>query len=67
MKLLALSTSGRVVPIGARDMSPMSTKAATLDLPKPFAPRDRRFQQDALRLMRRLPAPAQVPKNQAVA
>ena len=64
MKLLALSTSGRVVPIGARDMSPMSTKAATLDLPKPFAPRDRRFQQDALRLMRRLPAPAQVPKNQ---
>ena len=58
MKLLALSTSGRVIPIGAKDLPPLSAKTATLDLPKPFAPRDRRFQQDALRLMRRIPPPA---------
>ena len=63
MKLLALSTSGRVVPIGSKDLSPLSVKTATLELPKPFAPRDRRFQQDALRLMRRLPAPGRVAKN----
>ena len=63
MKLLALSTSGRVIPIGPKDLPPQSAKAATLELPKPFAPRDRRFQQDALRLMRRLPAAAQVAKN----
>lgn len=63
MKLLALSTSGRVVPIGVKDLRPLSAKAATLELPKPFAPRDRRFQQDALRLMRRLPAPAQAAKR----
>ena len=58
MKLLALSTSGRVVPLGVKDLPPLSVKAATVDLPRPFAPRDRRFQQDALRLMRRLPPPA---------
>jgi ATP-dependent RNA helicase HelY len=63
MKLLALSTSGRVVPIGVRDLPPSSAKTATLELPRPFAPRDRRFQQDAMRLMRRLPAPAQVVKS----
>ena len=63
MKLLALSTSGRVIPIGPKDLPPQSAKTATLELPKPFAPRDRRFQQDALRLMRRLPPPAQAAKN----
>ena len=63
MKLLALSTSGRVVPIGARDLPPLSAKSATLELPRPFAPRDRRFQQDAMRLMRRLPAPTQPVKS----
>lgn len=66
MKLLALSTSGRVVPIGAKDLPPLSAKTATLELPKPFAPRDRRFQQDALRLMRRLPAPATQALKKAV-
>jgi ATP-dependent RNA helicase HelY len=65
MKLLALSTSGRVVPIGAKDLPSLSAKAATLDLPKPFAPRDRRFQQDALRLMRRMPAPVQTARDAA--
>jgi ATP-dependent RNA helicase HelY len=65
MKLLALSTSGRVVPLGVKDLPPQSAKAATVELPKPFAPRDRRFQQDALRLMRRLPAPVPSAKNAA--
>jgi ATP-dependent RNA helicase HelY len=65
MKLLALSTSGRVIPIGPKDLPPQSTKAATLELPKPFAPRDRRFQQDALRLMRRLPPAAPATKSGA--
>ncbi|HKY49166.1 MAG TPA: hypothetical protein VJQ79_14415, partial [Acidimicrobiia bacterium] len=63
MKLLALSTSGRVVPIGVKDLPPQSAKAATLELPKPFAPRDRRFQQDALRLMRRVPAATHAQKR----
>ena len=57
MKLLALSTSGRVVPLGAREVGHGSTKVATLELPKPFAPKDRRFQQDSLRLLRKLPPP----------
>ncbi len=57
MKLLALSTSGRVVPLGAKEVVSGTDKIAAVELPKPFAPKDRRFQQDALRLLRKLPRP----------
>jgi ATP-dependent RNA helicase HelY len=55
MKLLALGTSGRTVALGRREVVRGSRKSATLDLPRPFAPKDRRFQQDTLRLLRRIP------------
>jgi ATP-dependent RNA helicase HelY len=56
MKLLALGTAGRVVALGMREIVAGTGKHATIELPRPFAPKDRRFQQDALRLLRRLPA-----------
>lgn len=55
MKLLALGTSGRTVALGRREIVRGTRKTATLDLPRPFAPKDRRFQQDTLRLLRRIP------------
>jgi ATP-dependent RNA helicase HelY len=55
MKLLALGTSGRTVALGRREVVRGSHRSATLDLPRPFAPKDRRFQQDTLRLLRRIP------------
>lgn len=55
MKLLALGTSGRTVALGRREVVHGTRKRITLDLPRPFAPKDRRFQQDTLRLLRRVP------------
>lgn len=57
MKLLSLSTSGRVVALGTKEVVFGTDKVATVELPKPFAPKDRRFQQDALRLLRKIPRP----------
>jgi ATP-dependent RNA helicase HelY len=54
MKLLALSTSGRSIALGGKEVVAGSAKSATLDLPAPFRPRDRRFQQDALRALRKV-------------
>ena len=56
-RLLVLGTSGRVSTIGSRDVVDGSTRAGTIDLPTPFRPRDRRFRQDALRSLRRVPDP----------
>ncbi|MFS8495150.1 MAG: DEAD/DEAH box helicase [Actinomycetes bacterium] len=55
-RLLVLGTSGRVSTIGSRDVVAGSTRAGTIELPTPFRPRDRRFRQDALRSLRRVPA-----------
>ncbi|MGH8927204.1 MAG: DEAD/DEAH box helicase [Acidimicrobiia bacterium] len=66
IKLLALSTSGRVVPLGMKEVVAGSVKQSNIQLPKPYAPRDRRFQQDALRNMRRLP-PQQAPVKRSEA
>lgn len=55
MKLLALGTSGRTVALGRREVVDGTQKRVTLELPRPFAPKDRRFQQDTLRLLRRVP------------
>ncbi|HSL26303.1 MAG TPA: DEAD/DEAH box helicase [Acidimicrobiia bacterium] len=65
MKLLALGTAGRVVALGMREVVAGTGKRTTIDLPKPFAPKDRRFQQDALRMLRRIaPATASEPSPQ---
>jgi ATP-dependent RNA helicase HelY len=54
-RLLALATSGRTVTISARDVTSGSVKAGVIELPLPYRPRDRRFQQSALRLLRKIP------------
>jgi ATP-dependent RNA helicase HelY len=54
-RLLVLGTSGRVSTIGSRDVVAGSRRAGTIELPTPFRPRDRRFRQDALRSLRRVP------------
>ncbi len=56
-RLLVLGTSGRVSTIGRRDVVEGSSRAGRIDLPTPFRPRDRRFRQDALRSLRRVPDP----------
>ena len=59
MKLLALSTSGRVVPLPVKDLPPLTAKAATIELPEPFAPRRRRSPGAVRRLLAvSEPAPA---------
>ena len=54
-RYLVLSTSGRVSTIGYRQIPDDSQKVALIDLPKPFRPRDRRFIQDTVRLLRKVP------------
>ncbi|HEX2155176.1 MAG TPA: DEAD/DEAH box helicase [Acidimicrobiia bacterium] len=54
-RLLVLGTSGRVSTIGDRDVVTGSSRAGSIDLPTPFHPRDRRFRQDALRSLRKVP------------
>lgn len=55
-RYLVLSTSGRVSTIGERQIPPRSEQAGHLDLPKPFRPRDRKFVQQTLRMLRKVPA-----------
>ncbi len=54
-RYLVLSTSGRVSTIGKRQISESSEKAGDIDLPKPFRPRDRRFVQQTVRRLRKVP------------
>ena len=54
-RYLVLSTSGRVSTIGYRQIPDDSQQVALIDLPKPFRPRDRRFIQDTVRLLRKVP------------
>jgi ATP-dependent RNA helicase HelY len=54
-RYLVLSTSGRVSTIGHRQIPDTSERVARLELPRPFRPRDRRFVQDAVRKLRKVP------------
>ena len=54
-RLLVMGTSGRVSTISNRDVVDGSSRAGRIELPTPFRPRDRRFRQDALRLLRKVP------------
>ncbi|REK24613.1 MAG: RNA helicase [Actinobacteria bacterium] len=55
-RYLVLSTSGRVSTLGYKEIVAGSTIAGSLDLPRPIRPRDRRFIQDSLKLLRKLPS-----------
>ncbi|HJQ95920.1 MAG TPA: DEAD/DEAH box helicase [Acidimicrobiia bacterium] len=57
MKLLALGTSGRTVPLGQREIVRGTSRRATISLPQPLDTKSRRFQSDALRLLRKVPPP----------
>jgi ATP-dependent RNA helicase HelY len=54
-RYLVLSTSGRVSSLGYRQITDASTKTGTLELPAPLRPRDRRFIEDTLRRLRKVP------------
>lgn len=55
-RYLVLSTSGRVSTIGYKQIPRGSTATARIELPTPFKPRDRRFIQETLRRLRRVPS-----------
>ena len=57
MKLLALGTSGRTVPLGQREIVRGTNRRATVTLPQSMDTKSRRFQSDALRLLRKVPPP----------
>jgi ATP-dependent RNA helicase HelY len=54
-RYLVLSTSGRVSSLGQRQIPETSEKVGDLELPRPFSPRDRRFIQQTLRMLRKVP------------
>lgn len=54
-RYLVLNTSGRVSTIGYRQIPDRSEKVGYLELPRPFRPRDRRFIQDTVRMLRKVP------------
>jgi len=54
-RYLVLSTSGRVSSLGHRQIPENSEKVGDLELPRPFRPRDRRFIQQTLRMLRKVP------------
>jgi ATP-dependent RNA helicase HelY len=54
-RYLVLSTSGRVSTLGYRQIPEESQKVDHLELPKPFRPRDRKFIQQTVRMLRKVP------------
>jgi ATP-dependent RNA helicase HelY len=54
-RYLVLSTTGRVSTIGFKDIIDGSTVAGELDVLLPVRPKDRRYVQDMLRLLRKVP------------
>jgi ATP-dependent RNA helicase HelY len=54
-RYLVVSTSGRVSTIGYRQIPDASRIAGTIELPKPFRPREQRFVQETLRMLRKVP------------
>lgn len=55
-RYLVLSTSGRVSTIGYKQIPDDSRVSGSIELPTPFKPRDRRFIQDTLKKLRRVPS-----------
>ena len=53
-RYLVLATSGRVSTIGYRDIVAGSTIVGEVEIPLPVRPKDRRYVQDLLRVLRRL-------------
>lgn len=54
-RYLVLSTSGKVSTIGYKQITDASARVGSIELPTPFSPRDRRFIQDTLRKLKRMP------------
>ncbi|MCI0425743.1 MAG: DEAD/DEAH box helicase [Actinobacteria bacterium] len=54
-RYLVVSTSGRVDTLGYRDITAASHRVGAVTLPTPFKPRDRRFIQELLRQVRKIP------------
>jgi ATP-dependent RNA helicase HelY len=54
-RYLVLATSGRVSTLGYRDVVGGSTIAGEMEVPLPVRPKDRRYVQDLLRSLRRVP------------
>ena len=54
-RYLVLGTSGRVSTLGHRQIPDTSERAGQIELPRPFRPRDRRFVQESVRALRKLP------------
>ena len=57
-RYLVMSTSGRVSTLGYRDIVDGSMVSGEVELPGSFRAKDRRFVNDTLRLLRRVPPPA---------
>lgn len=54
-RYLVLSTSGRVSTLGYKQITDLSRRVGSIELPTPFKPRDRRFVQQAARRLREVP------------
>lgn len=54
-RYLVLNTAGRVSTIGYRQIPDRSEKVGNLELPKPFRPRDRKFVEETVRMLRKVP------------
>ncbi len=58
VRYLVMSTSGRVSTLGFRDITDGSLVAGELDLPGSFRARDKRFVNDTVRQLRKIPPPS---------
>ena len=58
IRYLVMSTSGRISTLGYRDISDGSLIAGELELPGSFRARDKRFVNDTMRQLRKIPAPS---------
>ena len=54
-RYLVLSTSGRVSTLGYKQITDLSRRVGSIELPTPFKPRDRRFVQQAVKRLRKVP------------
>ena len=64
-RYLVLGTSGRVSTLGHRQIPDTSERAGRVELPRPFRPRDRRFVQESLRSLRKLPPRKRTPSTRS--
>jgi ATP-dependent RNA helicase HelY len=55
VRYMVLSTSGRVSTLRFRDITAASQSLGKINLPTPFKPRDRRFIEETLRRLRKVP------------